>query len=437
MTYVPTRPASYVDLWFDALAGKPYRLWIRGKAEADSALNDAIYVQFNGSVTASGAPVNRMGTVTGLTIEFEDCDGCGLTGWGWQDTARQKDVLGPVVYFATSGRQQMRIQAREDGVGIDQFVLSSRQFLTRAPGAPTNDATILPREGQAVNRPPAVTVTSPSAGSTFTAPTSITLTANATDPDGSIARVDFYAGATLVGTRSTSPYSVSWANVPVGTHALTARAFDATGAAATSAAVTVQVVPAGSSPNDEIVMYAASAPVVAGGWMVIPDTTAAGGARLQHPEAGAAKLMQALAAPSSYFELNFDADAGKPYRLWVRAVAQNNSYTNDSIYVQFDGSTDPTGNPENRIGTSSATTVVLEDCSGCGVHGWGWQDNGYGTAVLGPVVYFKTAGPQRMRVQIREDGIGIDQVVLSAVTYATRAPGATKDDATVLPASGR
>jgi hypothetical protein len=441
LSYVPTRPTSYVDLWFDAPAGKPYRLWIRGKAQGDSPANDAVYVQFDGSVTASGAPVYRMGTVTGLTIDVEDCVGCGLSGWGWQDTAGNRDVLGPVVYFATSGRQQMRIQVREDGIGIDQFVLSSRQYLTQAPGAPKDDATIVPREGGTVpppvNKPPSVTLTGPSAGSMFTAPASITLSAYAADVDGSIARVDFYAGATMVGSRTTSPYSVSWNNVPAGTYVLTARARDAAGATTTSTVVTVQVVAAGSSKNDEIVLYTASAQVVAGGWKVTPDATAAGGARLQNPDAGAAKLTQALAAPVSYFELTFDADAGKPYRLWIRAVAQNNNYINDSVFVQFDGSTDAAGVPANRIGTASAATFVLEDCSGCGVQGWGWQDNGYGAGVLGPVVYFATGGAQRVRVQIREDGIGIDQLVLSAVRYATQAPGATRNDATVLPASGQ
>jgi hypothetical protein len=131
----------------------------------------------------------------------------------------------------------------------------------------------------------------------------------------------------------------------------------------------------------------------------------------------------------------FDADASKPYRLWIRAVAQNNHYYNDSVYAQFDRSTDAAGNPVNRIGTTSATNIVLEDCGGCAMQGWGWQDNGY--AMLGPLVYFATSGPQRLRIQVREDGIGIDQVVLSAVKYKTQPPGATKNDATILPASGQ
>jgi hypothetical protein len=71
-----------------------------------------------------------------------------------------------------------------------------------------------------------------------------------------------------------------------------------------------------------------------------------------------------------------------------------------------------------------------------GVSGWGWQDNGYGVGVLGPAVYFQAGGAQTMRLQVREDGLGIDQIVLSAVRYLDAAPGALKNDTTILPATG-
>ena len=61
----------------------------------------------------------------------------------------------------------------------------------------------------------------------------------------------------------------------------------------------------------------------------------------------------------------------------------------------------------------------------------GWQDNGYGVGVPGPVMYF-TAGPQTIRIQGREDSISLDQIVLSPDTYLTTSPGATKNDITIL-----
>ena len=42
-------------------------------------------------------------------------------------------------------------------------------------------------------------------------------------------------------------------------------------------------------------------------------------------------------------------------------------------------------------------------------------------ACFGPVVYFSTTGLQRIRVERREDGISIDQIVLSPGTYLSTA----------------
>ena len=180
-------------------------------------------------------------------------------------------------------------------------------------------------------------------------------------------------------------------------------------------------------------MYAAEAPVVLGSWTVVADSTAAGGARLRDPNGDAAKVTTASAAPVSYFEMTFNAEAGVPYRLWMRAKADSNSYSNDSVFAQFSGAVNASGSAIYQIGTTSAAEVILEDCGGCGVSGWGWQDNGYGSGVLGPLIYFAASGPQTIRVQRREDGISIDQIVLSASTWLNTSPGALKNDGVILP----
>jgi hypothetical protein len=226
---------------------------------------------------------------------------------------------------------------------------------------------------------------------------------------------------------------VTWSNVAAGDYTLTAAVIDNAGARTASTAVRISVTDDTSTPADEIVLYAAEAPVVAGNWAVTADATAAGGFRLQNPNAGAAKLEAPLATPAHYFELTFDAEAGKPYRLWVRGKALNSDWANDSLFAQFDGSVDASGAAVHRIGTTSATWVGLEECSGCGLAGWGWQDNGWGAGVLGPPIYFAASGRQRIRIQVREDGLGLDQIVLSAARYLTAAPGPSKNDTTILP----
>ena len=185
--------------------------------------------------------------------------------------------------------------------------------------------------------------------------------------------------------------------------------------------------------NREIVLYTQTPATTAGQFRVDPDTTAAGGSAEHQADLGAAKVTTPLAAPANYFDLTFNADSGIAYRVWIRAKAERNAYTNDSVYLQFSQSVTANGAPIYRIGTTSATTFVLEDCSGCAMSGWGWTDNGYGFGVLGALVYFDKSGPQTLRVQAREDGISIDQIVLSAERYLTTAPGAVRADATILP----
>ncbi len=91
------------------------------------------------------------------------------------------------------------------------------------------------------NAPPTVTLTSPTGGAQFTAPATIALAATATDSDGSVAKVEFFAGATKVGTATAAPFTASWSNVNAGSYTLTAVATDNIGATTTSAAVAISV----------------------------------------------------------------------------------------------------------------------------------------------------------------------------------------------------
>jgi hypothetical protein len=74
------------------------------------------------------------------------------------------------------------------------------------------------------NLPPTVTLSS--SADTVAAPGSVTLTATATDPDGLIARVEFYRGTNQIGQALFEPYTYTWENIPPGNHLLIARAID-------------------------------------------------------------------------------------------------------------------------------------------------------------------------------------------------------------------
>jgi phosphatidylserine/phosphatidylglycerophosphate/cardiolipin synthase-like enzyme len=184
----------------------------------------------------------------------------------------------------------------------------------------------------------------------------------------------------------------------------------------------------------DIVLHAGKAPTRKGSWQVVSDATAAGGVRMYQPDRAAGKVSAPAASPANYFEVRFNAVANVAYHLWLRGRAQANSYKNDSVWVQFSNSIDGSGRAQWRIGSSSGTPVSIERCTGCGLQGWGWEDNGWGK--LGAAVRFATTGVHTIRIQQREDGVSIDQIVLSPSKYLGTAPGAGKNDTKILAEAG-
>ena len=92
------------------------------------------------------------------------------------------------------------------------------------------------------NLPPVVTLTAPVPNSVFTAPQSVPLAATASDSYGNIARVDFFLGATAIGSDTNAPFSLDWQPV-AGTHALSALATDNNGGTNRSETVLVTILP--------------------------------------------------------------------------------------------------------------------------------------------------------------------------------------------------
>jgi Bacterial Ig domain/NHL repeat/Kelch motif len=102
-----------------------------------------------------------------------------------------------------------------------------------------------------INASPALSVnlTSPLSGATFNQGTNLTLTATASDSDGSVTNVSFFSAATLLGNVTSAPYSLIWSNLSVGTYSLTAQATDNQGATTTSAPVQITVLAGASNSS--------------------------------------------------------------------------------------------------------------------------------------------------------------------------------------------
>ena len=91
------------------------------------------------------------------------------------------------------------------------------------------------------NQSPSVSITNPANNDEYSVGDQITISANVSDSDGTITKVDFYAGATYIGTSYTSPYSLTWTASTAGTYQLKGIATDNLGATATSPIVSITV----------------------------------------------------------------------------------------------------------------------------------------------------------------------------------------------------
>lgn len=269
------------------------------------------------------------------------------------------------------------------------------------------------------NRPPSVSIAAPAQNAVVLVGAPTTLAATVADLDGVVARVDYFVNGNPAGSGSAPGFTLSWTPPSSGTYTIHATAVDDRGASTTSASVSV-------TTKSEIVLHAAEASTLAGSFTLKADATAAGGYGLWHKNVNAAKVNTAAAEPTSYAEYTFYAEAGRPYQLWLRGRAEWNDPANDSFHVQFDNVASA------RIGTTASRVVNLEDAALAGIASWGWQDTGYGPGVLGTPIVFERTGLQTLRLQPREDGFIVDQIVVSPLQFLHASPGALKNDTTIV-----
>lgn len=156
-------------------------------------------------------------------------------------TANDSDGISKVEFY--NGAQLLGTDATSPyswalaSVAAGRYSYTAKAFDTLNASTTSAAVTVTVSE---TNTPPTVSLTAPANGSSYTAPAAITLNATASDNNG-ISKVEFYNGASLLGTDTTSPYSWALTNVAAGSYSYTAKAFDSLNATTTSAAVSVSV----------------------------------------------------------------------------------------------------------------------------------------------------------------------------------------------------
>ena len=196
------------------------------------------------------------------------------------------------------------------GVAAGSYALTAKA--TDNQGAPTTSAAV----NVLVNAPPAVAITAPPDGSIVTAPASFALQANATDTDGTIAKVEFFRGATKLGESTSAPYQFAVANAAVGTYVYTAKATDNLGASTKSAAVTVNV---NALPTVKLTSPTATQKFVAPATIALKASASDLGGAIARVEyfSGATKLGEATKSP---YLVTWPAVPAGTYSLTAKAT---------------------------------------------------------------------------------------------------------------------
>ena len=191
--------------------------------------------------------------------------------------------------------------------------------------------------------------------------------------------------------------------------------------------------PSPPTSTGDVVIYGSDLPASArhGSWQTGSDSWSPNGVRISTPNNGTLVADAPLAAPQHYVDATFTANAGVPYRIWLRLRAADNRRENDSLWVQFsDALVD--GSPIYRVNSTSGLLVNLATSSTASLQNWGWQNGAYWLSQP-TTVTFATGGMHTIRIQVREDGIAFDQIVLSPERYLNSSPGWVSGDSTIVP----
>jgi gliding motility-associated-like protein len=356
-----TFPYSYV--WNGAAAGT-HSLTVRVTDDQnDVGTSAAVSITVNtnpGPTVAITAPANNASFAQGspitITANASDANGSVTRVEFFRGTTKiGEDLSAPYSFSwnnAAAGNHSLTAKATDNLGGV----------ATSAAVSITVNAT--------TNTAPTVAITSPSDNAQFQTGATITISATATDANGSVAKVEFFYGTTKLGEDLTVPYSFTWTNAPIGTHAITAKATDNQNSVATSAAMDITVA-TNAKPVVSITGPANNAQFNVGAAITITATATDAGGSVTKVEFfdGTTKLGEDLTSPYSFAWGN--ATAGS-HSLTAKATDNQNNVTTSSAVVITVGTnsppvvsiTAPTTGAQVISGTAISITATASDANG-------------------------------------------------------------------------
>lgn len=224
LTAPPTATKMLTLLEAPSDAGDNYGSRIRGYVRAPLTGNYTFWIASNDnselwlSTDESEDNKTKVASVTGYTHPGQ---------WTKYPSQRSSEV-------SLKADQKYYIEVlHKEGNGTDHVAVGW-QLPNGSLERPVPGMRLIPYGQKDNNAPPTVKILSPAEGQTFSAPATISIEAQAEDPDRDILKVDFYQGTTKLGTDSQAPYQYSWKNVSPGQYTLRVTATDQKGKADTA-----------------------------------------------------------------------------------------------------------------------------------------------------------------------------------------------------------
>src|SRR5437763_15546846 len=301
------------------VASRPFHmeLWltVRGLSESDSNLTRAITGEIDAicADTRCTLPISYWATIRAFT----SIDGVASEGEFRVDGSSRQYRFLPSLPLMTGPHRFSAHVVDRFGQQSNEADLTFNIADPSETASPSASRSISENNyaAKAPNQAPTVTITAPLSGATFGAGVDVTLTAAASDPDGTINKVEFYRnGSTLIGTASASPYAVIWNNIPSGNYPITAKAYDNKNATTTSAPVNISVV-GNLPPTVSLVAPTSGAAFIVGATIALAATAGDSDGNIARVEFydGATLLGTAATAPFSY--------------TWTNATVGNHALT--------------------------------------------------------------------------------------------------------------
>ena len=267
----------------------------------------------------------------------------------------------------TTGLHRFIIWQREDGTHVDKIVIEpgNRAAGNTAAPAPciSNGGVGDPETWAYIVQPPGaptITIASPTNGQIFAAG-DLAVTATVTGPS-QIVLVEFFQGTNLIGTATTSPYTINWPNVPEGIYSLTARVTDILGYQTTSAAV--QIAEAGAltltdvtTPGDPIFLTSGSSPAAETVTNYINNTTS------KCLNYDAVDLGVPFVGPVGFV---VTPSAGRSIVSKLRFYTANDAQERDPVNYVLEGSND--GSTWSLISSNLLTLPVARNAAGLAIN---------------------------------------------------------------------